>query len=198
MLETAWAARAEAAAPQTELLVGLQTRIAADRAANTAAPALGAAVQRALELALAAAPALQAIDLVSPEGVVRWSTEPTAIGRPADEGATRPAAQLALADATGAPLGSLVAHARAEPRHRPQAPLALVLASSLPLLLWLAVLLAPRQGDAGDGDERAALQRLQATRERLARAAQEVVWLEAAGADQESTGVWTRTGGAGR
>lgn len=170
-------------------LAELQARVASEAIAEP-----GPALQRLLDEALAQAPQWQAIDLVADDGRVRLSTEPSAVGRPADEGLSHGGARAVLRDGRGRPLGTLVAHA--VPRDDTQAaaprPLVAVLALGLPLsvLLLLRALSLRREAPP---ELALALQRLRATRQRLARAAQEIEWLEASGAEPH-TGVFTRTG----
>lgn len=173
--------------PGLALLRELQARVVAE-------PGADAALQRLLEETLAQAPWLQAIDLVADDGTVQRSTEPSAVGRPVDEGLLQPGARLLLVDTRGRPLGTLVAHAVSRDAAPPAAPapLVAVLAIGLPLavLLLLRGLRARRQVPP---EQAQALQRLRAARQRLARAAQEIEWLEASGAAPH-TGVFTRTG----
>jgi hypothetical protein len=68
----------------------------------------------------------------------------------------------------------------------------LVLALGLPLAVLLLLRALSQRRDAPP-EQALALQRLRATRQRLARAAQEIEWLEASGAEPH-TGVFTRTG----
>lgn len=175
--------------PGIGLLRELQARVATEPAADTPAT-----LQRLLEETLAQAPWLQAIDLVADDGTVQRSTEPSAVGRPVDEGLLQPGARLLLVDARGRPLGTLVAHVVVRDRALPAAPapLVAVLALGLPLAV-LALLRGLRARQPVLPEQAQALQRLRAARQRLARAAQEVEWLEASGAAPH-TGVFTRTG----
>ena len=172
------------------VLLALQARLDADGPA--ASPAQ---VQRRLDEALAAAPRLQAIDLVGPDGRVHASTEPTAVGRPADEGLDRPGFALAAANT-----GRLVAHplaAAGPPTPLPGLALLAAPAVVLPLLLLVMAVRQrfwPAAADpAADAQHTQAQQRLLQARQRLARAAQEVEWLQVSD-DTQQTGVFTRTG----
>lgn len=168
----------------------LQARVVA-LAASLPTDASPALVQQRLEEALAASPELQAIDWADPAGTVRASTEPSAVGRPAGEGL-----QAAGLHAPWGGRGALVAH-RVEADAGAAAPgvspwLALALAAGLPLAALAALLQWPPAQPPGAALA-AAHRRLRATRERLARAVQELEWLEAHAPLQE-TGIWTRTG----
>lgn len=191
VLQRGLQARAGQAPAGTAWLAELQGRVATEPGADQ--PAL---LQRVLDETLAQAPQLSAIDLVGDDGRVRLSTDPSAVGRQADEGLSRSGARVRLQDAAGRPLGTLVAHVL--PRDAPAAaaprPLVLVLALGLPLAVLLLLGLLTQRTDRPP-EVTQALQRLQSTRQRLARAAQEVEWLEAEGA-QEQTGVFTLTGRA--
>jgi hypothetical protein len=190
VLQRGLQARAGQAPAGTGWLAELQARVAAEAGAEP-----GPALQRLLDEALAQAPQLQAIDLVADDGRVRLSTEPSAVGRPADEGLTHTGARAVLLDARGRPLGTLVAHAVARDGAQAAAaprPLVLVLALGLPLAVLLLLRTLSLRRDAPP-EQAQGLQRLRATRQRLARAAQEIEWLEASGAEP-NTGVFTRTG----
>lgn len=180
-------ARPDGAPPGTTLLQRLAPAITA------AAPATRRAL---LEAALAQAPELQAIDWVGEDAVVRASTEPTAVGRPADEGLERPGARVALVQPGGRAEGWLVAHAAA--LAPPQAGAAalplwtLALAVAAPLVALALVWTLPPQ-EVPRAAPAAARQRLHAARQRLARAAVELQWIEADAA-APPTGVFTRSG----
>lgn len=141
-------------------------------------------LQRRLERLLAASPTLDALDWVSPDGLVWLSTEPSAVGRPATEGARGP--ELRLPAAGGGALRVLLARSPAadEPALSAAGVLALALLLPAAALAW-RVLRPPV--DPPSGPLQAARQRLQATRERLARASHELEGLEAAGAAADTT-----------
>lgn len=189
LLQRGLQARDGQAAAGSGWLAELQARVASEPGADQAL-----ALQRLLDETLAQARPLQAIDLVADDGRVRLSTEPSAVGRAVDESLLRPGARALLVDVRGRALGTLVAHA--VPRDASTAaaprPLVLVLALGLPLAV-LAILLGVAQRRGAPPEQAQALQRLLATRQRLARAAQEIEWLEASGAAPH-TGVFTRTG----
>ncbi|HSW09211.1 hypothetical protein [Aquabacterium sp.] len=193
VLQRGLAARPGLAAPGALPLAALKTRLESEAGATS-----GPQLQRHLEEALAQAPSLQAIDWVADDGRVRASTEPTAVGRPADEGPTATGARVPLLDAAGRPLGLLVAHAiehagTAADADGARLPL-VTLALALVLPLLSLVLVSALGNRAPVSDERVqARRRLSATRQRLGRAAQEIEWLEASGAAPH-TGVFTRTG----
>lgn len=148
-------------------------------------------LQQRLEDALAASPELQAIDWVDRGGTVRASTEPSARGRPAGEGLHAAGLRAPLGER-----GELVAYLVEAPdgtRAAGVSPwLVLALAVGLPLLAVAAQLQWPPAQPPGAA-QAAAHRRLRATRDRLARAVQELEWLEAHAPLQE-TGIWTRTG----
>lgn len=191
VLQRGLAVPRDAAPDAAALLATLAPVVAADAAGGHRA-----ALQRRIELALAQAPAMQAIDWVGADGQVRASTEPSAVGRPADDGLVRPGTRVALPAAEGRAAGWLVAHAAVPPAADDAAPgllpATLALAIGLPLLA-LGLAWALPVDEARPPSLRLARRRLRATRERLGRAARELEWLDAS-AQTQPTGVFTRTG----
>lgn len=179
------------------LLAASPAALAADEA-TALAQTLASRVPSTAELqrVVAADPRLRAVDWVGPEGLVRASSDPAAIGRPADEGLSAPGWRQALPDADGQAQGWIVVHApgpgsQAAPgRWWPALMLALLLPpAAAALALWLGGARPPPPGP----ELAEARQRLRDARLRLARAAIEVEWLEA-DASAGQTGVYTRTG----